>query len=279
MENKTSASNIMIFENDNVFCMINNQLQECKLLKTIFTADGGNIYRATTIVESPNGVIDQEHVGYDTAFDSPADYESNKLATTSSWDLWGTVASNMLASKGIIGDIRRTSSELYYTFENGEPTPHELKLDTFYYDYLANEWGSNELPDSQIYATRNDACSYNVIEVLDKDEVKSEHIGINKLIQLDDDQKELVHQLERLVTKLKEQGVLLLADTSDNYMAYNIRNVEDHNMSFESEADISNDEERAKYEEADRWGKAFKVNIDFQQWSEDYNIFFKRKQA
>lgn len=276
MENRTSAKNIMVFENDNVFCMINNQLQECKLLKTIFTADGEGLYRATTIVEMPGGVTDQERVMYDTAYDSPADYEINKLATTNGFELSSIILS-ILKTKDFVGDVRKIKSKLYYTFENGEPTPKELKLETFYFDYLANEWGTNELPDTQIYATRNDALSYNVTKVLDKDATKSERIGINKLIQLDDDQKELVHQLEELVAKLKEKDVLLLADTSDSYMAYNMRHIADVNMSCDTEADIEDDKERAKYEIIDRYGKAFKVNIDCVQWSEDYELFFKRK--
>lgn len=276
MENRTSVNNIMVFENDNVFCMINNQLQECKLLKTIFTADGEGLYRATTIVKMPDGMIDQEHVAYDTAYDSPANYESNRLAETNGFELSSVVLS-ILKPKDFVGDVRKIKSGLYYIFENGEPTPHELKLETFYYDYLANEWGTKELPDTQIYATRNDALSYNVTEVLDKDATKSECIGINKLIQLDDDQKELVHQLEELVAKLKEKNVLLLADTSDNYMAYNMRHIADVNMSCDTEADIKDDEERAKYELIDRYGKSFNVNIDCVQWSEDYELFFKRK--
>lgn len=275
MENRTSASDIKIFESDNVFCMIDNQLQECKLLKTIFTADGAGTFRATTIVKLPNGVINQECVAYDTVFDSPADYENNKCAETKSFDL-SFIMPRVFIAKDIIGEARKVKS-MYYMFENGEPTSHKLKLETFYYDYIANKWGSNELPDTQIYATRYDALSYNVTEVLDENAALSTRIGINKLIQLDDDQKELVHQLEKLVVKLKEQGVLFLADTSDNYMAYNMRNVESYNMSFESEADIADDEERAKYEVADRWGKAFKVNLELEQWSEDYKIFFKRK--
>ena len=276
MENRTSVANIKIFESDNVFCMIGNQLQECKLLKTIFTADGSGIFRATTIVKLPNGVINQECVAYDTVFDSPVGYENNKYAETKGFDLHSFIMPRVLMAKDIISEAR-TIKSTYYTFENGEPTPHELKLETFYYDYIDNKWGSNELPNTQIYATRYDALSYNVTEVLDENAALSTRIGINKLIQLDDDQKELVHQLEELVVKLKEQGVLLLADTSDNYMAYNMRHTVAHSMGCDTEADIADDEERAKYEVADRWGKAFKVNIDLEQWSEDYKIFFKRK--
>lgn len=276
MENRTSVANIKIFESDNVFCMINNQLQECKLLKTHFFADGEGLYRAISIVKLPSGTIDQERVAYDTVFDSPADYESNKYAETKGFDLHSFIMPRVLMAKDIIGKARKIKST-YYTFENGEPTQHELKLETFYYDYVNNEWKSDELPDTQIYATRDDALSYNVTEVLDENALFSTRIGINKLIQLDDDQKELVHQLEELVVKLKEQGVLLLADTSDNYMVYNMRHIIAHNMNCDTEADIADDEERAKYEVADRWGKAFKVNINLEQWSEDYGIFFKRK--
>lgn len=276
MERRTARASIQVFQKDNVFCMINGQLQECKLLKTIFVKSSDGIYEATTIVRLPNGVIDQEHVAYDTAFDSIDDYEKNKCAETQGYDLWLYIRPHIFFTRDYVGERRKTN-KTYYTFENGEPQSHELELDTFYYIYPANTWGTDELPDTQIYATKNDAISYNVTEVVNMKGIKTKRVGINKLIQLDDDQQELVHQLEELVTKLKENDILLLADTADNYMAYNMRNVKGYNMGYDGFADVS-DEEKPKYEVADRWGKSFKVNVDIPQWSEDYGIFFKTKE-
>lgn len=275
METSVKSNSIKVFSNDTVFCMINGQLQECKLLKTFFIKDQNDTFLVQTIVRLPDGTTDQENVNYNTAFDTPQDYEANQCATTSGWEIT-RIRYSMYADKSIVGNILGGTKSTFYTFEKGEPQLHELELKSFYFDYTSHHWKTKELPSTEIYATREDAISYNMIEVVNGDGIKSEYIGANKLIQLDDDQLELIRQLEDIMAKLVQNDVYLLADTSDNYMAYNMRHVADQNMNYGEVADVPEDEQ-SQYEKVDRWGQPFRVNINYPQWSEDYDMFIKRK--
>lgn len=277
MENKTAIENeLQTLVASKVWAMIDDKLQECKLIRHLFTSDENGV-KSEIWVELPDGTLDKTHVTYQNAYHCPEGYERNECVET-----------NCFHSNDIFSALlRRASGEYFqngnYKFytcfpEYGEPTEHELKCQSLYFDYQTNTWHTSEIPSNiPIYKTKEKACSYSIYEVVNENGEVSERVGINRLLRLDEDQKKLINRLEDLLKELKEHDVYLLADTGDNYMAYNKRNVEDINLSYNDYPDLSGDKDDTGYEEADRYGKSFIINASIPQWSEDYNMFVKRK--
>ena len=275
MKDRVKKENLRVFSNDTVYTMINGELTECKLLKTIFTADMDDTFLVTTIFQLPDGTIQQNGVYYDTAYRTPECYVNNVKAPTVEWSL-DTAITNIFNQRDVASYCQYfKDGKTFYIFENGEPKAHTPKYDTICFDYEQRAWNSKEVPNEPIYWTHKAACSYNTIKVVDANGNESERIGCNKLLELDDDQKELVGQLECIVSKLRDSGVALLADTSDRYAAYNMRHVE--NFVFALDKDDINRDDANKFEMVDRYGEPFNLDIDIEQWSEDHNLFIKRK--
>lgn len=273
---RVNKTDLRVFSNDTVYTMFDGKLQECKLLKTFFTADMDDTFSVRTTYQLPDGTVRDDYMRYDTAFDTPSDYECNKEAMTNEWSLDKAI-SNIFQHRNVVDYLqyRKRDWKTFYTFEDGEPQQHTPSYDMIYFDYEQKAWNSKEVPDEPIYWTHGGACSYNTIKVVDVDGNESERVGCNKLLELDDDQKELVGQLECIVNQLRNSGVALLADTSDRYVAYNMRNVEDYAFGLDI-ADIGR-EDTDKFEMIERYGKSFILDINITQWSEDYEMFIKRK--
>lgn len=273
---RVNKTDLRVFSNDTVYMMCDGKLQECKLLKTFFTANMDDTFSVRTTYQLPDGTVRNDCMRYNTAFDTPLDYECNKEAMTNEWSLDKAI-SNIFQHKNVVDYLqyRKRDWKAFYTFEYGEPQLHTPSYDVIYFDYEQKAWSSKEVPNEPIYWTREAACSYNTIKVVDANGNESDHIGCNKLLELDDDQKELVGQLECIVNQLRNSGVVLLADTSDRYAAYNMRNVEDYVLSMDI-ADTGRDD-ADKFELIERYGKPFILDIDLTQWSEDHEMFIKRK--
>jgi hypothetical protein len=274
MENKTTKNDIRVFVNKNVYLMHEDKLQECKLLRTRFIADQDDMYLVSTTVQLPDGRTIQD-VCYDMVYDTPEDYERKKYAQTCSTKVCGSISS---VYGCLVGRRMETyKNNVFYTFANGQVYQNEADLDNFVYDYILSKWVSYEvLQDEPIYSSHGQACSYNTINVVDENGRQSQRIGINALLALDPDQKALVKELEDVIAKLRKSNVVLLADTCEQFYAYNGRNIADYNLNYEDYADVD-EEERDNYEKADRYGEPFRVNINYEMWSEDYALFVKRK--
>lgn len=273
---KVKSTELRTFVDNKVYAMINGKMQECKLKRTNFFAAEEGWYTVTHVVELPGGVIDSEHVNFDTAYRTPADYQNKRFADTRSEDI-NTLYCFMLMEAS--GKNRWKAANLsFYTFEYGKVVKHTPEMQDISYDYEKKQWSTSDIPSNkQIYSTHALACSYNTIQVLNEDGTESELIGANKLLMLDQDQQELIGRLEEIVRELKEHDVRLIADTSDCYYAYNARHVDDFRLSFDDLPDDVPAEVAVDYEDVDRFGAPFRVDMDYVQYSEDNNLFVLRK--
>ena len=267
---------LRVFENDYGYIVINESLTEVKFLHTDF--DLGRMdeetktafYTSQTVVLLPNGkevTIDD----YNNVFDTKEGYEQNIPAETAYKMLdkdYGSVLSDIWRGTGV-------STRNYWVFENGEAVMKTLSLNHFQYNYGTNHFESGEIStDREAYGDKEQCLSYNSYRIVDRDGKETICVGINKLLELDADQKEWVGILENAIRELRNRGVGIFADTSDDYRVYNFRHVEEYNWAYDGEPDVKDSD---LYERAQRYGKPFKLDIKIEQWSEDHNLFIKRK--
>ncbi len=269
---KVQEGKLQLFEKEMLYVMLDGELLECKPIVTTFVKEEGG-YRAFSTLQLPNGAT-VDNVEYCDVYDTPSDYTANKTALTSTYSLshnkW-RMFKNVI-ERNLIKD------DTCYTFENGECQAHKISFETFYYDYRVKEWVCPEYREIDkyiTYATRELACSFNILKVIDAQGNESEIVGTNKLLELTEEQNELVCQLERTVRQLKAAGVLLVADNCDRYAAFNIKNVEAYDLSYNG-CDIPQGEED-QYECVSRFARPFEVDMDYPQWSEDCVLHIKRK--
>ena len=103
-----------------------------------------------------------------------------------------------------------------------------------------------------------------------------EREGVNKLISLDDDQREPVKQFEDICKKMEENDLALIADYN-SLAVFNMRKVKSYVLDYNSTPEnVDNPED---YERADRHSKAFKVNSSIEWWGDDNDLFIWRKSA
>lgn len=271
---------LRVFTKNGGFVMVDRKLQEVKWLRTEFKYDQKEddtlFYVAHTTFQKPDGttgVLDN----YDMAFDSVEKYEKGISAETSYKTLFihkndGDVL------RDVIRGVKRSLNTKYWVFDKSfrVPVQYELELEKFYFDYSDNRFHTDEFQkDCEIYDTKEEALSYNTYKVVNEDGSEYEREGINKLISLDDDQRELVKQFEDICKKMKENDLALIADY--NFLAvFNMRRVANYELSYEPEPDTTygNPED---YERADRYGKTFQLNSGIEWWGDDNNLFILRK--
>ena len=241
---------LRVFTKNGGFVMNNGKLQEVKWLRTEFKYDHEEdenlFYKAYTTYQKPDGTTDVLY-DYDIAFDSIGDYEKNVSAATSYKKL-SSAKSGGDVINDIIRGVKRTISPEYWVFDTVHNTPvrYELELEAFYFDYTDRRFHTDEFPEGyNIYDTKERALSYNTYKVVNEDGSEYEREGINKLISLDDDQRELVKQFEDICKKMRESNMVLIADY-DSLAVFNMR-------------------------------KAFKVNSNIEWWSDENNLFIIRK--
>lgn len=268
---------LRVFENDYGYIVINESLTEVKFLHTDFDLGRTEeetktaFYTSQTVALLPNGkevTIDD----YSNVFDTKECYERNIPAETA----YKTLDKERYSS--VLSDIWRGTgarTRNYWVFENGEAVMKTLQLRHFQYNYGINLFESDEIPtDCEVYDDREQCLSYNSYRVVDREGKETIRVGINKLLELDDDQKEWVGILENAIRELRDRGVEIFADTCDDYRVYNFRHVEDYAFSYDLDADGKDAE---LYEEARRYGKPFKLDIGIEQWGDDQSLFIKRK--
>lgn len=62
------------------------------------------------------------------------------------------------------------------------------------------------------YWSRQDVLDNNVVKVIDKDGNESEMVGINVLTKLDEDQRAMADELEALIEKMRNSGMVIVFD-------------------------------------------------------------------
>lgn len=273
---------LRVFVKNGGFVMVDRKLQEVKWLRTEFRydhkEDDAQFYIARIIFQKPDGttgVLDN----YDMAFDSVEEYEKGISSETSYKELSADKIGGSVMCD-ITRDIKRYATSEYWVFDDISHVPvrYELELKKFYFDYSDNRFHTDEfLKDVNIYDTKEEALSYNTYKVVNEDGSEYEREGINKLVSLDDDQRELVKQFEDICKKMEENDMALIADY-DTLAIFNMRKTTNYELSYgdKPDTDFGN---REDYERVERYGSAFKVYSGIKCWDDDCNLFVLRKSA
>ena len=278
---KMEADNkLRVFANDSGFVMVGGKLQEALWLETQFQfkeKSGTTLYyNSVTKFRKPDGAVDMLD-DYGMAFDSVEEYERGIPAKTICKTLDGLKNGGDVVND-IARGVKKSCAPEYWVFDKiyHVPVKYELKYEKFTFDYSDHRFHTDEFPkDCGIYDTREEAFSYNTYRIIEKDGTEHERDGVNKLIMLDDDQRELVAQFEQLCDKMKGADLMLAADY-DVLSVFNLRKVEHFVFDYNEEpnVDVGNSKD---YEKADRYGTSFTVRHDIEYWDSDHHLFIKRK--
>lgn len=281
---------LRVFTKDGGFVFTGDKLQEVKYLRTDFWyshKEGDfSYYHAKTTCQLPNGTTDtleECYGGYGLAYDSVENYEKGISAETSYKQL--LVNNETKHCDDVIFDIfchRKNNciSPEYWYFDKccHVAVKETLDLEKFYFDYSDNKFHTKNLPDGDIYDTKEKCLSYNTYKVVEQDGTEYERDGVNKLLEWDDDQKKLIAKFENIMRELKEHDILLLADCSEQMTAYNLRKVQNYAISYDDTPDVMEGEPE-EYEKACRYGKSFSVDHCIQWYGDDNDLFILRKKT
>lgn len=271
MDNKNQ---LPVLCNLNGYVFYEGKLQACKYHHTHFNMVQTTPERAYThqhVVKLHNGdLIAPED---NEIFDTIEDYENGKIAETHMND---NVRFVVDVSRRV-GLYSRSKEEtiLFYTFENGAPVEHneELRCFNFVYDGDKTVEKCEIFPEGQqIYANREEALSFNSYTIVHKNGKKEVRDGVNKLLILDPDQRELLDQFIEIAKKLQESGVMLEGDFCEQYSAYNTRHVAE--ITLDDSYGI--DRESFGWECAERGHRAFDVKLPIPIWSDECKVYIKR---
>lgn len=272
---------LRVFTKNSGFVMVDRKLQEVKWLRTEFKCDNKDedflLYTAQTTFQKPDGttgVLDD----YDMAFDSVEKYENGISAETSYKTLF-TRKNDGDVIRDVIRGVKRSFYPEYWVFDKSchAPVRYKLELEKFYFDYSDNRFHTDEFPkDCKIYDTKEEALSYNTYKIIEQDGTEYERDGVNKLIMLDDDQRELLKQFEDICKKMNDADMLLISDSCEDMSVFNLRHIKNYALDYNDVPDVM-DGDPEDYERADRYGMPFKVNHHIQWWGDDSNLFILRK--
>lgn len=272
---------LRVFTKNSGFVMVDRKLQEVKWLRTEFKCDNKDedflLYTAQTTFQKPDGttgVLDD----YDMAFDSVEKYENGISAETSYKTLF-TRKNDGDVIRDVIRGVKRSFNPEYWVFDKSchAPVRYKLELEKFYFDYSDNRFHTDEFPkDCKIYDTKEEALSYNTYKIIEQDGTEYERDGVNKLIMLDDDQRELLKQFEDICKKMNDADMLLISDSCEDMSVFNLRHIKNYALDYNDVPDVM-DGDPEDYERADRYGVPFKVNHHIQWWGDDSCLFILRK--
>lgn len=272
---------LRVFTKDSGFVIVDSKLQEVKWLRTEFKYDHKDdkflYYTSRTTFQKPDGTTGTLD-DYDKAFDSIEGYEDGKLAETSYKELYYNLNGGEVMHD-IIHGVKRSANHEYWVFDKlcRVPAYYELEMEKFYFDYAGNRFHTDEFPkDWEIYDSKEECLSYNSYKVVKQDGTEFEREGVNKLLQLDDDQRELVKQFEDICKKMHENGVVLIADY-DSICAYNTRKIENYELDCHAKPDCPYTGNAEDYEEVDRYASCFHVSHCINWYGDDQNLFILRK--
>ena len=148
-------------------------------------------------------------------------------------------------------------------------------MDVVKYDYKTCRF-SIAFPEESVYKSQQDVLSWNTYKVVGQDGTEHEKVGVNKLLMLDDDQRELLKQFEDICKKMNDADMLLIGDSCEGVSVFNLRHIKNYALDYNDVPDVM-DGDPEDYEMADRYGMPFKVNHRIQWWDEDNRLFILRK--
>lgn len=276
---------LRVFDKPTGYVFENKKLVEVKWLKTEFEfsyeTDDCSVYDASTSYQRPDGSVGclKDH---SKAYESVAGFENNlpapqgqtKLSMSIKGSSYGDAVRQIIQGHEVC-DSNDGLAFWVFNDRTGKPEERKLTLDVVKYDYKTCRF-SIVFPDESMYESQQDALSWNTYKVVEQDGTEHEKVGVNKLLMLDDDQRELVRQFGDICKKMKESGLALIADY-DNVSAYNMRHMEDYVLDYESEPEEVTCGKPEDYERADRNSPIFQICSDIDWWSDDTNLFVLRK--
>lgn len=272
---------LRVFTKNSGFVMVDRKLQEVKWLRTEFKYDHKDedflLYTAHTTFQKPDGTTGVLN-DYDMAFDSVEKYEKGVSSETSYKTLFIRKNDGDVL-RDVIRGIKRSFNPEYWVFDKSYhvPVQYKLELEKFYFDYSDSCFHTDEFPkDCKIYDTKEEALSYNTYKVIEQDGTEYERDGVNKLIMLDDDQRELLKQFEDICKKMNDADMLLISDSCEDMSVFNLRHIKNYALDYNDVPDVM-DGDPEDYERADRYGMPFKVNHHIQWWGDDNSLFILRK--
>jgi hypothetical protein len=224
---------LRVFTKNSGFVMVDRKLQEVKWLRTEFKYDHKDedllLYTAHTTFQKPDGTTGVLN-DYDMAFDSVEKYEKGVSAETSYKTLFIRKNDGDVL-RDVIRGVKRSFNPEYWVFDKlcHVPVQYKLELEEFYFDYSDNRFHTDEFQkDCKIYDTKEEALSYNTYKIIEQDGTEYERDGVNKLIMLDDDQRELLKQFEDICKKMNDADMLLISDSCEDMSVFNLRHIKNY---------------------------------------------------
>ena len=234
---------LRVFTKNSGFVMVDRKLQEVKWLRTEFKYDHKDedflLYTAHTTFQKPDGTTGVLN-DYDMAFDSVEKYEKGISAETSYKTLF-TRKNDGDVIRNVIRGVKRSTNPEYWVFDKSchVPVQYKLELEKFYFDYSDSCFHTDEFPkDCKIYDTKEEALSYNTYKVIEQDGTEYERDGVNKLIMLDDDQRELLKQFEDICKKMNDADMLLISDSCEDMSVFNLRHIKNYALDYNDVPDV-----------------------------------------
>lgn len=255
------------------YAFIHGKLEEVKLIRTTYELyEDEHAYADETIVLRPNGeTYKVGQMQFEQLYASPEDYEKHVPLSQHAFDM------NDAYVVGRLFGNHRHSDKDYYVFTDGKAHKKTISLYYLAFDYEANELvldGKSRIPeDVETYRSSQEAYDFNIYKVVDETGKETERIGCNRLLFLDDDQKELIQEFNALIKKIKDNGIFLVMDCCDDLRAFNVRNVADYEMAYD-ENELPDD--GRKWEECLRYAEPNQVDASIADWSEDHTIYITR---
>ena len=276
---------LRVFDKPTGYVFENKKLVEVKWLETEFSysheTDDCSVYNASTSYQRPDGSIGHLK-DHSKAYESVADFENNTPAPQGSTKLSMCIKGSSYgdALRQIIKehDVCDSNDGLaFWAFNDrtGKPEERKLSLDVVKYDYKTCRF-SIAFPEESVYKSQQDVLSWNTYKVVGQDGTEHEKVGVNKLLMLDDDQRELLKQFEDICKKMNDADMLLIGDSCEGVSVFNFRHIKNYALDYNDVPDVM-DGDPEDYEMADRYGMPFKVNHRIQWWDEDNRLFILRK--
>lgn len=165
----------------------------------------------------------------------------------------------------------------WWVMKNGEPVFVEREITHFTWTPMDGLMLCDDaVPPTVHYSSRENCLSWSEWTSKDEDGKEMKHVGASKLVELDDDQKEMVEMFKNLYKNMKDSGIGIVADMTDNVKVFNTRHLKDWSMAYDKDdLDMSTDENPDDYEEVDFDSDKF-FTICLPVWSEETRLFINR---
>lgn len=241
------------------FTMIDGTLTEVTIKKLIVTRQSveDEEYDVITILQGPDG---REHSTTPILmYKSVEDYEKGEQACY-----------EVCSSPFYIRPDGFSGIDEAWIFVDGEPVTIDIRPLRVVYDYEQRTWTCEDIPQTNIFRTKEECLSFNEYDVKHADGSVTKRVGINKLVMLDNDQMALFDTLKQTIQQLKDNNVLLLPDCDGEMQAYNLRNIQKWDCDYD-EPDFED------YEVVSRKHEAFNNEVYIPAYSLECTLYMKRK--